>query len=171
MTHDQYRLRALEMADLDVLCAIENDPAIWKYTNRQQPLTKAFLTEYILQSHLSLSEIGQLRLAIVNMQNQVLGLVDLYDADLHHRRAAVGIAMLKQAQNNGLGAVALSLLLGYCQSHLSLHQLYCDIDTSNTRSIKLFEKAGFVLCGTKKDWNYYNSAFHDVLTYQKILAV
>ena len=170
METNQYHLRALEMQDLDVLFALENDPAIWKYTNRQHPYTKAFLMEYVMQSHLSLAEIGQLRLAIVDAQDRVLGLVDLFDADLHHQRAAVGIAILRGKQNMGLGKQALKLLIDYCQSHLSLYQLYCEIDINNHSSKRLFESAGFVLCGTKKDWNYYDQAFHDVHFYQKIIA-
>lgn len=166
---DQYHLRALELEDLDTLFSIENNRTHWKFANRTHPYTRAFLMEYILQSHLRLQDIGQLRLAVANKSNKALGLVDLFDADLHHRRAAVGIAIHERYQQKGLGSSTLKLLLDYCQKHLSLHQLYCDIDADHAISIHLFETAGFELCGTKKDWNYYDQKFHTVNMYQKLL--
>ena len=162
-------LRALEMDDLDVLFEVENDTQQWKYTDRSHPYTKAFLMEYILQSHLTVQEAGQLRLALSNSQNTALGFVDLFDVDLHHQRAGIGIAIRSDNQNQGLGSTALSLLLDYCRSHLSLHQLYCDIDVSNTASIRLFENAGFIQKGEKQDWNFYNQSYHSVYFYQKLL--
>jgi|TARA_A100001015_G_C15030862_1_gene733149 diamine N-acetyltransferase len=164
----KYWLRGLELEDLDSLFAIENDTHLWKYSNRSTPYTKAFLTEYILQSHLPIQEAQQLRLALVDDSDQAKGFVDLFEVDLHHQRAGVGIAIHPEYQNQGLGAVGLSLLLDYCHSYLSLHQLYCDIDENNKVSIRLFEKAGFEQTGLKKDWNFYEKEFHSVRMYQKI---
>jgi len=169
MKKTNYSLRALELEDLDFLFAIENDTRFWKYANRTKPYTKAFLTEYILQSHLSIQEAQQLRLALVDTAGKALGFVDLFEVDLHHRRAAVGIIIHPDCHQQGLGTLGLQMLLDYCQAHLSLHQLFCDIDATNEVSLQLFEKAGFEHTGTKKDWNYYDGAFHSVKTYQKIL--
>ena len=57
MKKTNYSLRALELEDLDFLFAIENDTRFWKYANRTKPYTKAFLTEYILQSHFYKTEL------------------------------------------------------------------------------------------------------------------
>ena len=97
----KYRLRGLELEDLDSLFAIENDTHLWKYSNRSTPYTKAFLTEYILQSHLPIQEAQQLRLALVDDSDQAKGFVDLFEVDLHHQRAGVGIAIHPEYQNQG----------------------------------------------------------------------
>lgn len=169
MKTEGFSLRGLELTDLDLLFEIENDTRYWKYANRTVPYTKTFLTEYILQSHLSIQEAQQLRLVVVDTENLPLGLVDLFEADFHNRRAAVGIAIHPSCQGNGLGGVALRLVLDYCKAHLSFHQLYCDIDENNKPSIQLFEKAGFIKTGIKNDWNFYDGDFHSVSTFQKIL--
>ena len=169
MKKTNYSLRGLELEDLDFLFSIENDTRFWKYANRTNPYTKAFLTEYILQSHLSIQQIQQLRLALADATNKALGFVDLFEVDMQHSRGAVGIMIHPDHHQQGLGTLGLQMLLDYCHAHLSLHQLYCDIDAANDVSLQLFEKAGFEHIGTKKDWNYYNGAFHTVKTYQKIL--
>lgn len=169
MIEKGFSLRGLELSDLELLFELENDTRYWKYASRSVPYTKTFLTEYILQSHFSIQEAQQLRMVVVNSDDQPIGLVDLFDADFHNRRAAVGIGIHPNYQGNGLGTIALQLVLAYCTEHLSFHQLYCDIDDNNKHSIQLFEKAGFVKTGTKMDWNFYEGDFHPVSIYQKIL--
>ena len=50
-------------------------------------------------------------------------------------------------------SLALELLKEYCFNHLNLHQLFCNIESSNTLSLTLFKKTGFTIVGLKKDWN------------------
>ena len=118
MKKTNYSLRGLELEDLDFLFAIENDTRFLKYANRTNPYTKAFLTEYILQSHLSIQEIQQLRLALADATNKALGFVDLFEVDMQHSRGAVGIMIHPDHPHQGLGTLGLQMLLDYCHAHL-----------------------------------------------------
>jgi diamine N-acetyltransferase len=64
--------------------------------------------------------------------------------------------------------MALTCLLNYCFKTLQLHQLYCNIISSNTESIELFKKQGFSLMGVRKDWILTQSGFVDVQMFQLI---
>jgi diamine N-acetyltransferase len=48
-----------------------------------------------------------------------------------------------------------------------MNQVFCNISATNIESIRLFEKCGFQLIGTKKQWNQVSkNQFEDELMYQ-----
>ena len=162
-------LRALEPEDLDFLYRIENDVALWQVSNTTAPYSRFLLKTYLENAHLDIYQAKQLRLAIVqNSDNQLVGLIDLFDFEPQHRRAGVGIVIDSIARRNGYASEALALVIGYCFQTLHLHQLYCNISTENNSSVKLFSKFGFVKTGLKKDWNFTNNRFEDEAFFQLI---
>ena len=56
----------------------------------------------------------------------------------------------------------------YCFGKLKIHQLYANIERSNTVSLSLFEKNGFIVCGTKKEWLMTDSGWKDEMMVQLI---
>ncbi len=163
------RLRALEISDIDRLYSVENDSSLWKYSNRTHPDSKATLMDYIAQAHQDIYQAGQLRLAIANAQDEAVGFVDLFDFEPLHRRAGIGLVVCQEERNKGYATTALQLLMTYSIEHLSMHQLYAGIAAENKESIRLFEVCGFEKTGYKKQWNFYEAAYHDEYFYQKIL--
>ncbi|MEL4308777.1 GNAT family N-acetyltransferase [Joostella sp. CR20] len=162
-------LRALEPEDLDFLYALENDEKVWEVSETLAPYSKFILKQYLANSHKDIFEVKQLRLAISNYENKLLGLIDLFDFDPKNKRAGVGIIVLESSnRNKGIGREALSLLLDYAFEHLDLHQLYANISENNSPSIHLFSSLGFEKVGIKKDWNYTSGKFYNELLYQKI---
>ncbi len=148
-------LRALEPEDLDTLYTIENDESLWNVGETITPFSKHILKEYLSNAHKDIFEVGQLRLVICeNATNNVLGMVDLFDFDAHNLRAGVGIAISSEKnRRKGFGKEALELVCGYCKQHLVLHQIFANIEASNTSSSTLFEALGFKLIGSKKEWH------------------
>ncbi|MCF8715773.1 GNAT family N-acetyltransferase [Joostella atrarenae] len=162
-------LRALEAEDLDFLYALENDEKIWEVSETLTPYSKYILKEYLANSHRDIFEVKQLRLVISDYNNNILGLIDLFDFNPKNKRAGVGIVVLEEGnRNRGVGREALSLLIDYAFKHLDLHQLYANISENNKPSIHLFSNLGFERVGVKKDWNYTSGEFHDEILYQKI---
>ena len=148
-------LRALEPEDLDFLYTLENDEKVWEVSETLAPYSKFILKEYLANSHKDIFEVKQLRLAISNYNNKLLGFIDIFDFNPKNKRAGVGIVVLEEAnRNKGVGREALSLLIDYAFNHLDLHQLYANISESNKPSIHLFSNLGFERIGIKKDWNY-----------------
>lgn len=162
-------LRALEPEDLDFIHDIENDESIWEISNTITPYSKYLIKQYLEHSHKDIYEVKQLRLIISSYENDVLGMIDVFDFNPKNRRAGVGI-LIKEETNRekGYGTEALDLLVDYCFTHLDLHQLYCNISEDNKASISLFTNRGFEKIGLKKDWNIINGAFKNEYIYQLI---
>ncbi len=163
------RLRALEPEDLEMLYSWENDPSVWAISNTLAPFSRYTLEQYILDSQRDIYETKQLRLIIETRDGQAIGAVDLFDFDPFHQRAGVGILIHEPAnRQKGYAIAALELIADYAEKVLGLHQVFANIGTNNTASIRLFEKAGFIHCGTKREWIRSAKSWIDELTFQKI---
>ncbi|MEN8703872.1 MAG: GNAT family protein [Polaribacter sp.] len=162
-------LRALEPEDLEYLFEIENNETFWEVSHTQTPFSKYVLKQYLENVHLDVFAAKQLRLMIVDtLTRKNIGLIDLFDFNPKHKRAGIGILIDPAFQHKGFASESLELLIKYTFSHLELHQLYANITTDNTKSIKLFESKNFTKVGVKKDWISSQGNFKDEILYQLI---
>lgn len=148
-------LRAVEPADLDLLYELENNTEWWYLSNTVTPFSRFLLEQYIMNAHLDIYSTKQLRLMIetkLDESPKTIGTIDLFDFDPTNLRAGLGILIAKSWQKKGYASEALSLLIDYGFNTLNLHQLYCGISTDNDYSLKLFQKHGFKITGTREQW-------------------
>ena len=167
---DVILLRALEPSDLDFLYKLENDESVWEVSNTSTPYSKFVLKQYLDNAHRDIYEVKQLRLVICTCTDKrAIGFVDLFDFEPRHRRVGVGIVIFSETdRKKGFASEALQLLAKYAFTHLKVHQLYDNISEDNSVSIQLFEKLGYTLAGTKRDWLTASSGFKSELLYQLI---
>lgn len=165
-------LRAVEPGDIDFLLTMENDPGVWGVSSNLSPYSRFQMEQYVLNAPNDVVTNRQLRLIIEWKagENGVLkvGAVDLFEIDLLHRRAGIGVLILKLFQNKGFGSQALEQMKTYVKQHLQLHQLHCIISKKNSPSIHVFEKAGFTRCGSYKHWLREGVRWNDACIYQLI---
>lgn len=154
LENNSIRLRALEPEDLKLLYKWENNSEIWEVSHCQKPFSLFVLKQYLETSHLDIYESKQLRLVIeLKNNNTPIGLIDLFDFDPFHNRAGIGVLLHdKIHRQKGYASEALETLINYCFNSLQVHQLFCNITTSNQASIDLFESKNFEITGTKKQW-------------------
>jgi len=163
------QLRALEPEDLEFVYAIENDLDYWHLGDTIAPFSKFAIKEYLESALLDIYTTKQLRLVIETNQGMSVGLIDLFDFDHFHKRAGVGIIIHdEENRSKGFGNEAVSLLCEYAQTQLQLHQLYCNVSSSNIKSIELFEKLGFVKIGEKIDWRWSLEGYQNEWLMQRI---
>jgi len=163
LENDLIKLRALEPEDLDVFYKWENDTTLWSWGCTLSPYSRYELRQYILSAK-DIYESKQLRFVMeYKQENKAIGMIDLYDFEPLHKRAAVGILIDKEYQNKGLGGEALSLLCRYSFSFLKLHQLYAFIPVNNERGKRLFLRSGFKENGILHDWLQAVDGYEDVL--------
>lgn len=162
-------LRALEPEDLDFLFAVENDEEFWKVSATSTPFSRYMLKQYLENSHRDIFEVKQLRLVICENDDTAAGFIDLFDFEPQHGRAAVGILIKDEfRRSKGFGSEALNLLIKYCFRRLELHQVYAHVGVDNSASRILFENAGFLPTGRKKDWMKIDGNYQDEFIYQLI---
>lgn len=163
------RLRALEAEDIDLLYAWENDTSLWVVSNTHTPYSKYVLQRYLEVSHHDIYTTKQLRLVIETTEGTTVGLIDLFDFEPFHLRAGVGIVVHQDFENRGYATEAIQLLKSYVKESLGLYQLYCSIQTENTKSLTLFQKMDFTISGTKRDWLRVNGKWQDEVFLQCVL--
>ncbi len=168
LSNEHIRLRALEPEDLELIYKWENDSRWWTQGNTTAPYSRTTLRRYIHETQQTdIYESKQLRLMVTLNENDVtVGIIDLYDFDLRNSRAGIGILIDDKYRNRGLALQALDLLKGYAFEFLRLHQLYALIAVTNEPSCKVFEKAGYKVAGTLKDWVAQGLEFEDVVLVQ-----
>lgn len=165
-------LRAPEPADIDVIYQWENDTRIWHLSNTLAPYSKFAIEQFVLNTDKDIYALKQLRLMIdwhsAGIELKTIGIIDLFDFDPYNKRAGIGILIDESTRRHGFASEAVNLLIEYCFGILNLHQVFCNIEKSNQKSIRLFKKTGFVLCGTKKDWLFHDKQWTDELMFQLI---
>lgn len=161
-------LRALELEDINYLFSIENNEKYWSISDSQIPFSKYLLNRYLKNSDMDIYEAKQLRLVIADFQNITIGLIDLFDIDFKNNRAGVAIIINEKMRSKGFAKEALELLIKYSKTHLSLHQLYCNILEDNTNSVNLFKSVEFKQVGLKKDWIKFDGKYKNELLLQLI---
>jgi len=161
-------LRALEPEDVEVLYRWENDTAVWGVSHTLLPFSKHTLRLFIEEQAKEIFQTGQARFVMESLEDsRAVGVIDLFEFDPYHLRAGVGILVYEQEdRRKGYAAEALTLLVQYGFEVLHLHQLYCNIPATNIASQQLFERAGFVRCGQKKEWLRKENGWEDEYMYQ-----
>ena len=170
LAYGKIALRPVEPDDIDLLYQWENNMEIWNVSNTRTPFSRFILAEYLKESAKDIYETKQLRLIIETLDGTPVGAVDLFDFDPYHMRAGIGI-LIHNAENRdkGFAGDALQVMFGYALNVLGLKQLYANIAASNEVSIHLFQKAGFVVTGTKLNWLKTAKGWEDELLLQKML--
>ena len=164
---EQIYLRTLEPADADIILKWENNSDNWRVSNTLVPFSRKLIEDYV-NSAQDIYSIKQLRFIICLGENdKEIGAIDLFDFDPYHQKVGLGILIAElEDRRNGYAKEAVLLIKEYCFNHLNLHQVYCNILSKNKASIDLFEKSGFTICGTKKDWIKNKESWLDELMLQ-----
>jgi len=153
LVNEKIKLRAIEPEDIELIYNWENDPEIWEISHTLVPYSKYILALYIKNTDKDIYESKQLRLMVDTLDGKTIGAIDLFDFDPYHSRAGIGLLIHnREERSKGYASAALELLIDYCFNKLKMHQVYANIETENVISLSLFEKHGFKICGTKRDW-------------------
>jgi len=165
-------LRALEPSDVELLYQWENDPEIWKISQTLTPYSKYTLKQFVDCAQEDIFKVKQVRFMINFIDTkQTIGILDIFDIDFINSRAGVGILIDKNHRKQEFGTDAILLATDYLFNTLHLHQIYCNVVSSNPVSLKLFEKCGFSIIGTKKEWTKTPDGFEDVIMLQQIREI
>ena len=166
------RLRALEPQDVDVLYSWENDTALWRVSGTMAPFSRHSLMRFIDEQQYDIYASRQQRFVIeadVDGEARAVGAIDLFDFDPQNLRAGVGVVVSAEHRERGYAKDALNILERYAKEVLHLHQLWCGIGADNKASIRLFQGAGFVECGRRREWILTADGAIDEILMQKIL--
>lgn len=164
-------LRAVEPSDSELLYVWENDVALWRVSDRLSPISKFEIEQFILSSN-EVRHQSQIRLMVDLKQDsssKTIGSVDLYDFDLYHSRAGVGIFITEEHRQKSYAKIAIQLAESYCFNTLKLHQLYALVGSQNAHSLRLFASLGYRETGIRSDWYLTKEGFESQHCFQKTI--
>lgn len=103
---------------------------------------------------------------ITKLNKQMIGNCDIW-AMPYSRSACLGILIAnKEFQNKGIGTEVIKLLLKYCFEELNMHNVMLQLDSTNERAYRCYEKAGFKECGRERECNFHHGKYSDTITMQ-----
>lgn len=160
------RLTALEPEDLELLYTIENDEELWCVSNTNVPYSRYDLREYISGQKHDIYSDKQLRL-VIRTDDSAVGLIDLFEFSPQHRRAEMGMAILRRERGKGYAEKAIRLLQQYCRETLGLRQLYSIVPSDNEPSLAMLRSTGFEEVALLRSWLHTLSGWRDakMMTY------
>lgn len=170
---DILRLRAVEPSDADMMWSVETDSSQWLDNGMSAPYSRHNLREYADNYDADPIRAGQLRLVAELKESDrysVVGLVDLYDISSICRTAFIGIYICEPYRGNGHASRALSLMEKYARRLLNLRILAAKVSASNTASIHMFSKSGYMPAGELRDWILNGAETFSLLIYTKSLV-
>lgn len=156
---ENIRLRSFEESDADTLYKWENDMQDWHTNEIYNPISKAYIKDFILNSCHYLKDNSDITLAVETNETNLIGYVQILEYNAINRRAFIGIFIDKEYRNKGFGHKALNSIIKYAFSRWNIRILFAKILSNNEESKKLFEKCGFIQTASIPQWAWINNDF------------
>ncbi len=159
-----YGMRELARVDINAINAWRADRetvdclgAPFRYIGRE--IDEAWFDSYLR------SRSNTVRSVVVDTDDPStpLGLATLASIDWVRRTSVFHIQVAPEARGKGVGAFALENMLSHAFRDLGLNRVGLDVLETNTRARHLYEKAGFVFEGKKRQAAFKDGAFIDVV--------
>jgi RimJ/RimL family protein N-acetyltransferase len=153
-------LRAVEPDDYRLLWHWVNDPDVMVYWGR--PGNTESLPEVARLEELQ-SARGTSRKYIIETHEALpIGQIDYYDLNWQARSAWTSIMIADpQYWGGGYGTDSMRTLLTYLFTQMGLHRISLSAHVTNERAIRSYEKNGFQVEGTLREWAYFNGEWVD----------
>jgi [ribosomal protein S5]-alanine N-acetyltransferase len=144
LSTDRLTLRPLRNEDAVALYSIFSNEQVMRFWSSTPWNSLEVSKQFIERDKVAMAEGKHLRLAIVaNSTNSVLGTCTLFDHISQCRRAEVGFGLSPEAWGQGYVFEAVSEILLFGFTAMSLNRVEADIDPRNGASAKSLERLGF----------------------------
>ncbi|MFH1263277.1 MAG: UDP-4-amino-4,6-dideoxy-N-acetyl-beta-L-altrosamine N-acetyltransferase [Pseudomonadota bacterium] len=101
---------------------------------------------------------------IIRADGEDLGVVGISNIDATNRRAAWAYYLgSPNTRGKGIGKAVELNVLNYVFTVLNLNKLCCEVFVSNDKVIKIHEKLGSRIEGTRREQVFKNGRFHDIV--------
>lgn len=151
------RVRAMNSADWRALYEIWADPGVYRDT-----LQIPFQSEDEVRKKVENPPEGMYRL-VAEVNGRVVGVSSLHRGRtprLQHV-AGCGVSAHSDYWNQGVGSTLMSAIVDLADRWLNLKRIELEVYTDNAAAIRLYEKLGFVIEGTKRKYAFREGEYVD----------
>lgn len=164
---DRIRFRAAERSDLPTFVKWFNDPEVRQNLSMNLPMSLASEEKWF-EAMLGRPSAEQVRVIEVLLEDgqtwHMIGNCSLMGIDWINRSAEFGIVIGEKTEwNKGYGTKAAQLMLQHGFTTLNLYRIMLRVFATNSRAIRAYEKAGYVLEGRQREAVFLDGKFVDVL--------
>jgi len=168
---DRIRFRGIEREDIPIFVKWLNDPEVQAGVMLHNPLSRAAEENWFEgmikrppDEQVMGIEIRQPASEEADAGWKLVGSLAFNEIDWRNRAAEFGILIGdKSCWNQGYGTEAVRLLVKHGFETLNLNRIYLHVFASNPRAIRAYEKAGFIHEGRKRQAEFRNGRYTDVL--------
>lgn len=153
--------RSPESSDAPTLVRWLNDPEVTVHIARTLPIG---LEEELSWLKARAGDQRNILLLLVSRDGDLpIGCAGLREIALPDRKASFGIMIgEKDCWDRGFGSEATEVMLGIAFERLGLNRVELQVDETNPRAIRVYEKAGFRNEGVARKARFQNGRFVDV---------
>lgn len=161
---DRVWLRALEQEDLHGQWLSVNDGDIDEFGGSMAPQSHDDLQDWyetivrgatMRKYFFVISPLGS---------TDFIGLVSLYDFDGRLGGPELGIAISdKKRWGKGFGTDAVNAIVDFAFGSIDINRIWLHTGATNKRAQRSFQKAGFSIEGTIRDYSLHNGRWHDAV--------
>jgi RimJ/RimL family protein N-acetyltransferase len=150
LTGDRTVLRPFAEADAGRMWEIVNDPEVVRFTFPPDgELTPERLRDWYGSRG---AQPDRLDLAVTDpADGELLGEVVLYEWDPANRSCTFRTLVGPRGRGRGVGTEATRLIVGHAFERLGLHRVQLEVYGDNPRARRVYEKAGFVVEGVRRE--------------------
>ena len=159
-----YRLRELEQKDIVRINKWRNDPKMIEWLGAPFRYINMDVDEKWYQGYLE-HRSDTVRCAVTDETDEILGLVSLTSIDHMNQSAVFSIMVGCEAQNKRVGSFGIREMLKHAFLNLNLNRIELAVLETNHRAIYLYEKAGFMKEGTKRQVRFKNGHYCNMHIY------
>jgi len=167
MASGEILIRAREPGDIAAITEIMNCPRVVAGT-LQLPLRSIAEREERLGQ-----QRGEIHSLVAEIDRRVVGTLGLQIEGNPRRRhcGGLGMAVHDEFQGRGVGTALLAAAIDLADNWLGLRRLELHVYADNAAGIRLYEKHGFVVEGTARDFAFRDGEFVDALAMARVREV
>lgn len=164
---EQIYLRPITYEDTEDIVRWRNDPEVLRYFLFRDPFTPE-LHESWLKNKVETGKVIQY-IIVDRESNKSVGSVYFRDIDTTNESAEYGIFIGEaSARNRGIGSEAAKIFTDFGFRVLGLHRIFLKVLGFNRIAQRSYEKAGFIIEGTFRDYVKLDNEFTDVVFMAKL---
>ncbi|MFD8044339.1 GNAT family N-acetyltransferase [Streptomyces chartreusis] len=160
LTGDRTVLRPFTEADAAVMAEIIEDPEVVRFTGEA---SEEFSLERLRSWYGSRSaQNDRLDLAVTDRATgELVGEVVLYEWDATARSCTFRTLVGPRGRGRGIVTEATRLIVGHGFEQLGLHRIQLEAYGHNPRALRVYEKAGFVVEGVRREADFRDGQWLD----------
>ena len=158
------QIRAAEPRDVEAIAEIWNCPGVIAGTLQLPFRSNEERRERLAQ------RLRDVHVLVAEVEGRVVGTADLHVETTPRRRhcGSIGMAVHDDYQGCGVGSAVMAALIDLADNWLGLHRIELTVYVDNAPAIHLYEKFGFVIEGTGRDFALRGGAYVDAHTMARL---